>query len=49
VKGRLGPLPPKFAGLAISEKNPMSEHEEVVVGCARRMRLFSESFFFVIG
>ena len=37
VKGLLGPLPPKFAGLATSEKNPMSmqlSHEEVVVGCA---------------
>jgi pyrimidine and pyridine-specific 5'-nucleotidase len=37
VKGLLGPLPPKFAGLAMSEKNPMSmqlSHEEVVVGCA---------------
>lgn len=30
-------LPPKFAGLATPEKNPMSmqlSHEEVVVGCA---------------
>jgi pyrimidine and pyridine-specific 5'-nucleotidase len=37
VKGLLGPLPPKFAGLAVPEKNPMSmqlTHEEVVVGCA---------------
>lgn len=37
VKGLLGPLPPKFAGLAMPEKNPMSmqlTHEEVVVGCA---------------
>jgi len=37
VKGLLGPLPPKFAGLATPEKNPMSmqlSHEEVVVGCA---------------
>ena len=37
VKGLLGPLPPKFTGLATSEKNPMSmqlSHEEVVVGCA---------------
>jgi pyrimidine and pyridine-specific 5'-nucleotidase len=37
VKGLIGPLPPKFAGLATSEKNPMSmqlSHEEVVVGCA---------------
>ena len=37
VKGLLGSLPPKFAGLATSEKNPMSmqlSHEEVVVGCA---------------
>ncbi|KAG0702605.1 WD40-repeat-containing domain protein [Suillus ampliporus] len=37
VKGLLGPLPPKFAGLATPEKNPMSmqlTHEEVVVGCA---------------
>ncbi|KAG6824842.1 hypothetical protein H0H92_005643, partial [Tricholoma furcatifolium] len=37
VKGLLGALPPKFAGLATPEKNPMSmqlSHEEVVVGCA---------------
>ena len=37
MKGLLGALPPKFAGLATSEKNPMSmqlSHEEVVVGCA---------------
>ncbi|KAG2136979.1 WD40-repeat-containing domain protein [Suillus bovinus] len=37
AKGLLGPLPPKFAGLATPEKNPMSmqlTHEEVVVGCA---------------
>ncbi|KAG2360790.1 hypothetical protein BDR07DRAFT_1288705 [Suillus spraguei] len=37
VKGLLGLLPPKFAGLAVPEKNPMSmqlTHEEVVVGCA---------------
>ena len=37
VKGLLGQLPPKFAGLAMPEKNPMSmqlSHEEVVVGCA---------------
>ena len=37
MKGLLGPLPPKFAGLATPEKNPMSmqlSHEEVVVGCA---------------
>ncbi|PPQ94181.1 hypothetical protein CVT25_003818 [Psilocybe cyanescens] len=37
VKGLLGPLPPKFGGLATPEKNPMSmqlSHEEVVVGCA---------------
>lgn len=37
VNGLLGPLPPKFAGLATPEKNPMSmqlSHEEVVVGCA---------------
>ncbi|KAG2033224.1 WD40-repeat-containing domain protein [Suillus americanus] len=37
VKGLLGPLPPKFAGLAVPDKNPMSmqlTHEEVVVGCA---------------
>jgi pyrimidine and pyridine-specific 5'-nucleotidase len=37
IKGLLGPLPPKFAGLATPEKNPMSmqlSHEEVVVGCA---------------
>ena len=37
IKGFLGPLPPKFAGLATPEKNPMSmqlSHEEVVVGCA---------------
>ena len=37
LKGLLGPLPHKFAGLATSEKNPMSmqlSHEEVVVGCA---------------
>lgn len=37
VPGLLGPLPPKFAGLATPEKNPMSmqlSHEEVVVGCA---------------
>ncbi|KAG6905448.1 hypothetical protein DXG01_002599, partial [Tephrocybe rancida] len=36
-KGLLGALPPKFAGLATPEKNPMSmqlSHEEVVVGCA---------------
>ncbi|KAF9531327.1 hypothetical protein CPB83DRAFT_761404 [Crepidotus variabilis] len=37
IKGLLGNLPPKFAGLATPEKNPMSmqlSHEEVVVGCA---------------
>ncbi|KIK26303.1 hypothetical protein PISMIDRAFT_95127 [Pisolithus microcarpus 441] len=37
VKGLLGTLPSKFAGLAVPEKNPMSmqlSHEEVVVGCA---------------
>ncbi|KAF8154498.1 hypothetical protein B0H34DRAFT_799277 [Crassisporium funariophilum] len=37
VKGLLGQPPPKFAGLATPEKNPMSmqlSHEEVVVGCA---------------
>jgi len=37
VKGLLGVLPSKFAGLATPEKNPMSmqlSHEEVVVGCA---------------
>ncbi|OAX42753.1 hypothetical protein K503DRAFT_682620 [Rhizopogon vinicolor AM-OR11-026] len=37
VKGLFGPLPPKFNGLAVPEKNPMSmqlTHEEVVVGCA---------------
>ncbi|OJA10850.1 hypothetical protein AZE42_06129 [Rhizopogon vesiculosus] len=37
VKGLFGPLPPKFTGLAVPEKNPMSmqlTHEEVVVGCA---------------
>jgi len=37
VRGLLGQLPPKFAGLATPEKNPMSmqlSHEEVVVGCA---------------
>jgi len=37
AKGLLGPLPPKFSGLAMPEKNPMSmqlTHEEVVVGCA---------------
>ena len=37
VRGLLGVLPPKFAGLATPEKNPMSmqlSHEEVVVGCA---------------
>jgi pyrimidine and pyridine-specific 5'-nucleotidase len=37
VKGALGELPKKFAGLATPEKNPMSmqlSHEEVVVGCA---------------
>lgn len=37
VKGLLGTLPPKFTGLAMPEKNPMSmqlSHEEVVVGCA---------------
>jgi pyrimidine and pyridine-specific 5'-nucleotidase len=37
VKGLLGPLPSKFTGLAVPEKNPMSmqlTHEEVVVRCA---------------
>ncbi|KAF8201357.1 hypothetical protein K438DRAFT_1671594 [Mycena galopus ATCC 62051] len=37
TRGLKGPLPPKFAGLATPEKNPMSmalSHEEVVVGCA---------------
>ncbi|KAL0575434.1 hypothetical protein V5O48_006550 [Marasmius crinis-equi] len=37
VKGLIGPLPSKFQGLAMPEKNPMSmqlSHEEVVVGCA---------------
>ena len=36
-KGLLGSLPPKFSGLAVPDKNPMSmqlSHEEVVVGCA---------------
>ena len=36
-KGLLGALPPKFSGLAVPDKNPMSmqlSHEEVVVGCA---------------
>lgn len=35
VKGLLGQLPPKFAGLATPEKNPMSmqlSHEEIVIG-----------------
>ena len=39
VKDLLGLLLPKVAGLAASEKKPMSEsmqlnHEEVVIGCA---------------
>jgi pyrimidine and pyridine-specific 5'-nucleotidase len=37
VKGLLGKIPSKFAGLATPEKNPMAmqlTHEEVVVGCA---------------
>jgi pyrimidine and pyridine-specific 5'-nucleotidase len=37
MKGLLGQVPPKFAGLATPEKNPMSmqlSHENVVVGCA---------------
>jgi pyrimidine and pyridine-specific 5'-nucleotidase len=37
AKGLIGPLPNKFTGLAVPEKNPMSmqiSHEEVVVGCA---------------
>ncbi|KAJ8581771.1 hypothetical protein M405DRAFT_831863 [Rhizopogon salebrosus TDB-379] len=37
VKGLLSPLPHKFAGLAVPEKNPMSmqlTHKEVVVRCA---------------
>ncbi|KAI0317825.1 WD40-repeat-containing domain protein [Amylostereum chailletii] len=37
MKGLLGQVPAKFAGLATPEKNPMSmqlSHEEVVVGCA---------------
>ncbi|KAJ3739046.1 hypothetical protein DFH05DRAFT_1407840 [Lentinula detonsa] len=37
VRGLIGSLPLKFAGLAMPEKNPMSmqmSHEEVVVGCA---------------
>lgn len=37
TRGLKGALPPKFAGLATPEKNPMSmalSHEEVVVGCA---------------
>ncbi|KAK0208905.1 hypothetical protein DFS33DRAFT_483235 [Desarmillaria ectypa] len=37
VKGLIGPLPPKFQGLATPDKNPMSmqlSHEEVVIGCA---------------
>ena len=37
IKGLIGDLPSKFAGLAMPEKNPMSmqlSHEEVVVGCA---------------
>ena len=36
VTGLIGSLPPKFQGLAMPEKNPMSmqlSHEEVVVGC----------------
>jgi pyrimidine and pyridine-specific 5'-nucleotidase len=36
VKCLLGPLPPKFTGLAVLEKNPMSmqlTHEVVVVRC----------------
>lgn len=37
TRGLKSALPPKFAGLATPEKNPMSmalSHEEVVVGCA---------------
>ena len=34
VNGLLGKLPATFQGLATPEKNPMSGHEEVVVGCA---------------
>ncbi|KAJ8583400.1 hypothetical protein M405DRAFT_884858 [Rhizopogon salebrosus TDB-379] len=37
VKGLSGPLPSKFTGLAVPERNSMSmqlTHEEVVVGCA---------------
>ena len=37
VEGLLGPLPPKFTGLAVPEKNPILMqlmHEEVVVGYA---------------
>lgn len=37
IKGLVGMLPTKFAGLAMPEKNPMSmqlSHEDVVVGCA---------------
>ncbi|KAJ7182867.1 hypothetical protein C8R43DRAFT_868825 [Mycena crocata] len=37
TRGLKGSLPPKFTGLAVPEKNPMSmalSHEEVVVGCA---------------
>lgn len=37
TKGLLGHLPPKFQGLAMPDKNPMSmqlSHEQVVVGCA---------------
>jgi pyrimidine and pyridine-specific 5'-nucleotidase len=37
VRGLVGSVPGKFAGLATPEKNPMSmqlSHEEVVVGCA---------------
>ncbi|KAG1732864.1 uncharacterized protein EDB91DRAFT_1251601 [Suillus paluster] len=43
VKGLLGPLPPKFSGLAVPEKNPMSmqlTHEEGS-GRVRRMGPFS--------
>lgn len=37
VEGLQGRLPPKFAGLAMPNMNPMAmalSHEEVVVGCA---------------
>lgn len=51
VRGLLGAVPLKFAGLATPEKNPMSmqlSHEEVVVGCVDGRSSAFLSFFYLL-